>query len=269
LSRRRVGNLTLHVQTFINGLFLVEISRKTCSDSEYEPSEDDNMANELSDDEQDPNGEPNDNEDEDSSSSSSEEENEASGEDGETKKKGRILKAFVDSDDENIEKHEMVPNFTVPGPQASAVDDTEAIQLLWADSETVDDVSKKALGENVEDDLMDLCSGVFSATQPTKSSAAEEQKANSAIGGLISQPATQSVEDTELLELCSGTFATQATAGDMDQTEEETTEKTAKVVKGKLFLESDEEADRPADKEEAKGKKKKKRRQLQYSGQEN
>jgi hypothetical protein len=102
------------------------------------------------------------------------------------------------------------PVFALPQArlqQMNSVEDTNTMQLLWEDSETLSDMNKGSETEsqaNVEDDLLGLCSGNFGETQAPK-----PNDVNSSMNGLFTQPATQSVEDAELMGLCSGTFATQ------------------------------------------------------------
>jgi hypothetical protein len=171
----------------------------------------------------------------------------------------------------------------------NSVEDTNTMQLLWEDSETLSDMNKGSETEsqaNVEDDLLGLCSGNFGETQASK----QNDDVNSSMNGLFSQPATQSVEDAELMGLCSGTFATQLpvqvekfflgflvgvflmllsrTQNSENITSQEipVTDQSVTVARGKLFLDSDDEVENPEELNEKKKKKKKKRKQLQYSG---
>lgn len=117
---------------------------------------------------------PEENEDQEESSESEEEDNETF----ENTKKNRIIKAFEDSDeDEDYIKTQKLTQFPYKSPK-------KAPEALFTPEENHSDV---------ENELLEICSGQFTETQKDK----------------IPMTQGQATED-ELMELCSGTFATQA-----------------------------------------------------------
>ncbi|KFB52766.1 AGAP002476-PA-like protein [Anopheles sinensis] len=198
------------------------------------------------------------------SSSSSDEDDQSDGaeEEGAVKRKGRIIKAFEDSDDESdanklLEITPTVLAHTSPN-RKEKVD--ENIAVPW----NQDDADNPP-----EDDLMELCSGRFATQLPTDSTQTLTQNEElTGVGNKECQPITkplytqteQNIGDSQLLELCSGRFETQlpevddrqATIGN-DSPDRNSAGPLATAVSdssdilggGKLCLESsDEETDR-------------------------
>lgn len=168
----------------------------------------------------------------DSSSSSSEDENP---EDPSTRKH-RVIKAFQDSDDED-------------GPGLNET----STSALYAEEGTKNP-------EEVEDELLDLCSGKFAETQAAP---------------VISQiPITQTpgnVNETELEDLCSGVFNEETAP--QTQIEETQVEKSQKTVLRIVSSDEEKEPDEDASNSEVKKikklkKKKKKHLKLGFSDDE-
>ncbi|XP_050099987.1 claspin [Anopheles aquasalis] len=153
-------------------------------------------------------------------SSSEEEDNDDS--DGMEKtngKKGRIIRAFQDSDDETNEIHaigERGPTADDKNEDPLSEDlrgeDDDKVVLMWKD----DDEDPK--GKEAEDeDLMALCSGQFvtqfppvDAKSPSKDCAISTTQMNDVGCPLYTQDDAQPVAESQLMDLCSGRFETQA-----------------------------------------------------------
>ncbi|XP_055843194.1 claspin [Episyrphus balteatus] len=195
------------------------------NEEEPEAAEDDNEEEKQDDDENK------------SDSSSSDEEEQENNEDP-SMRKHRVIKAFEDSDDE-----------VNPGLNETST------SVLYAEEENKNPVE-------VENELLDLCSGQFAATQAAT---------------LISQiPITQTpgnVNETELEELCSGVFNEGNTQINGTQIQETQVEKTQKTVTRILSSDEEKEPDEEVSKSEAKKvkklrKKKKKHMKLGFSDDE-
>lgn len=235
------------------------------------------------------------NEDDDDDSSEENSEHEATGDE---KKKSRIIVAFEDSDEEVPQTKTVVSKAvesttteelfsTLEGNDKFTPSDRNNIEtggnmtLLWKDTEEQEADNLRA----DEDDLLALCSGRFGDTQaPLKPSAAESAMSTTpsqfhltesdlltaendrpvTTDALFTQQKDQQVEDSELIALCSGTFATQGQVSDL---ETERPVPPEVVAKGKLVIASSDEEDQQQD---GKHKKKKihKRRAVNISDDE-
>ncbi|XP_055612911.1 claspin-like, partial [Uranotaenia lowii] len=167
---------------------------------------------------------------EESSEESSDEEPENTGE----KKKSRIIAAFEDSDDEAVVKDVGLLEGTSTNDLFSYQKESEFLSggnknNLWKNTESAPSATQ------VEQDLLALCSGRFVDTQNVFStqgaeslcttqtmtepqsgmtitqSEKEPQSGLETSTNLFTQPSeTPQISDTQLIELCSGTFASQA-----------------------------------------------------------
>uniref|UniRef100_A0A336KJ19 CSON011562 protein n=1 Tax=Culicoides sonorensis TaxID=179676 RepID=A0A336KJ19_CULSO len=193
-------------------------------------------------------------------------------------KKGRIIKAFVDSDDdEGPNPHENSINTNhdpdislsdslplgqvIPNEQNSSVLESSLTETSFKVPETSksftdlnlendtdqirllwDDDSEK----EKEEDLSELCSGRFGPTQPKKELELTQNTQNhDGIKALCDKGLTQAINDEDLSELCSGTFVTQIQKAndEIPVLEPEIEKPSEKVVIGKknVLVSSDEE----------------------------
>uniref|UniRef100_A0A182QQB4 Claspin n=1 Tax=Anopheles farauti TaxID=69004 RepID=A0A182QQB4_9DIPT len=237
--------------------------------------------------------------------SSSEEEIVDDDADTKEKKTGRIIKAFEDSDDETplqSPEQESVPTAMISEPQFQSntrvdglntsmeisthnEENEENMSLLWKDDEP------DPKGATGEDDLMALCSGRFATQLQTQNQQLLSQDDTLASANAESQPnskplydeETETVRESQLIDLCSGRFETQAAKGGTG-TETQKSLKDDKMlslslleesnvcVGGRLRLDSsDEEVDRTTSAKEStqKQSKKRKRKQIHISDDEN
>ncbi|CAO1438716.1 unnamed protein product [Diamesa hyperborea] len=172
--------------------------------------------------------EPDSDNDEKSSSSSSEEETEK--DDDKNQRKSRILKAFVDSDDETSKSSPS--NFSEPSYSEELPSELKSL-------------CDPTVSQNQDEDLLEICSGQFAATQATN--ALFTQRDNL-------PPSTQ--DDNELMLLCSGQFETQANEV-KDQPTMSQNEVSSPIKKRRQILSSSEDEDESTE-EVVKQKKKKK-----------
>lgn len=199
---------------------------------------------------------------EDSSDEDKEEEPDVQGE----KKKSRIIAAFEDSDEEGkqqdkeedatvLKKAGTEELFSTLESEKFTLSDRnnletgDSMSLLWKETED----PAPAVGASTQADLLELCSGRFGDTQAVTTTEAP----------LFSQSGPTQLGDSQLMALCSGTFATQAP--EAEPVEEQNSEV---VSKGKLVIESsDEEGAKEID-DTKKKVKRKKRRNLNISDDE-
>ncbi|XP_050068212.1 claspin-like [Anopheles maculipalpis] len=165
-----------------------------------------------------------------SSSEEGEEEKDEQGVDGGVKKSGRIIKAFEDSDDDDNdappakENHSKERELTV-SPSIALTDGDNIASGLSINSEQNEEMLWKddranESAEVVEDDLMALCSGQF-ATQLPQNTQNEslplsqdrpdtlDQMSQTNAKSLYTQN-QQPIGESQLMDLCSGRFETQA-----------------------------------------------------------
>uniref|UniRef100_A0A336LX24 CSON007066 protein n=1 Tax=Culicoides sonorensis TaxID=179676 RepID=A0A336LX24_CULSO len=193
-------------------------------------------------------------------------------------KKGRIIKAFVDSDDdEGPNPHENSINTNqdpdislsdslplgqvIPNEQNSSVLESSLTETSFKVPETSksftdlnlenetdqirllwDDDSEK----EKEEDLSELCSGRFGPTQPRKElELTQNTQSHDGIKALCDKGLTQAINEEDLSELCSGTFETQIQRADngIPVQEPEIEKPSEKVMIGKrnVLVSSDEE----------------------------
>ncbi|KXJ68273.1 hypothetical protein RP20_CCG004620 [Aedes albopictus] len=221
------------------------------------------------------------------------------------KKKSRIIAAFEDSDEENLEKETDAVNAktvertttdelfsTLEGNEKFTPSDRnhletgENMTLLWKDTEEQESTNAQA----DEEDLLALCSGRFETTQARPPPSTSESLATTqamtttpsdfvltesdrmtaeseppiTTEALFTQRGDQPVDDSELIALCSGTFATQRQTLDLE-TEQPLPSEV--IAKGKLVIASSDEEDLQQG-EDQKRKKKRKRRNLNISDDE-
>uniref|UniRef100_A0AAG5CSZ5 Claspin n=1 Tax=Anopheles atroparvus TaxID=41427 RepID=A0AAG5CSZ5_ANOAO len=228
--------------------------------------------------------------DETSENSSSSDDDEQCGVEGEVtgKKKGRIFKAFEDSDDEHIpdKPQEMAPAEDIDIQGLTQFEDNkptskrneengENSSLLWA---------REDKEESPDDDLIELCSGRFATQLPPDSTQMPTQISNAADNHLdllgkesptrfnkplYTQAAEQSIGDSQLMELCSGRFETQLPVPEEPATQVENatvaqetvvSDNSDIIAGGKLRLDSsDDEADHTVTDVPKKGKKRKRK----------
>ncbi|CAO1429545.1 unnamed protein product [Diamesa serratosioi] len=197
--------------------------------------------------------------DEESDSSSSEEETENA--DKKTQRKGRIIKAFVDSDDEDSKS--VVKNDT---PAEVATESLQEGKPSYSENlpSELKSLCDPTVSQDQDNDLLEICSGQFAATQATN--ALFSQSDNLPLS-------TQ--DDNELMLLCSGQFVTQANdLIDKPSLETQQTESQnvilSPIKSSRFLLSSSEDEDEPQ-KEANKRKKKKskkKKRKLGFSDDE-
>ncbi|XP_065091080.1 claspin [Ochlerotatus camptorhynchus] len=212
------------------------------------------------------------------------------------KKKSRIITAFEDSDEEIQGKDEAEPkavqkttteelfsmldgNDKFTPSDRNNLETGENMTLLWKDTEEPDTANTQA-----EDDLLALCSGRFgetqapppltgaeslSTTQPMTATPSdflaltesdrltpESEKPTTAAAALFTQTREHPVDDSELIALCSGTFATQQQNVNLDT---EPFQPSEVITKGKLVIVSSDEEDQERDVQKKKRRKPKRR----------
>ncbi|XP_041760879.1 claspin [Anopheles merus] len=237
----------------------------------------------------------------DESSSSDEDEEDDHDTAGASKKAGRIIKAFEDSDDElqpaNGEPKKLLENatnattsFTLSSEGLSLASESatnneqndESLTLLWKNDEEQPDQREE---EQEEDDLMALCSGQFATQLPTQKQAPFSQ-GDDHDGVIVSQANpkslyTQNQEpfgESQLMDLCSGRFETQAndedpTSGDTGKQDsapdaEQPTDHSEILIGGRLRLDSSDEETERVESEPKRKVKKQRRKQINISDDE-
>lgn len=183
-------------------------------------------------------------------------------------RKGRIIAAFQDSDDENIElvppaiEEDSIDVLNLTDPQDMNLDASvtqpplSPPPTLWENEPN---------NSNNDDDIVPLCSGVFDITQPPP----PPQDSVDPIQKLFNEKQSQIVAEEELSELCSGQFVTQAPtqestqmnqAPDASQPNQALEISANTALRRPVIMSSDEEDKLENDDKQKKIKRRKKRR---------
>uniref|UniRef100_A0A182VXE9 Claspin n=1 Tax=Anopheles minimus TaxID=112268 RepID=A0A182VXE9_9DIPT len=227
----------------------------------------------------------------DSISEDEEEDDEVDEEQGEGeggRKTGRIIKAFEDSDDEGLSPNDEYRSAglemqTHPAPSHDPNDATGISNKSEQNEENLSKLWKNdACGSNQredveEDDLLALCSGQFTTQLPTQNQLPLSQ-VTSPDSIALSLPTdaeplfTQNQEpfrESQLMDLCSGRFETQANQNIMQPTNDSGLDDSDICIGGRLRIDSSDDDEEERSETESKSKiKKHKRKHLNISDDE-